>query len=402
MEAFAGENYYTRNWTEWVVLMNLTTPEWGIGYFPSNLAAIPSDLNSSFTFPDGTLLVTNAGKADFGSTAIEQVIFGVTSGVVLLWAAIWLYFKRSALLVAMLKAIFRRGDEGTAEESRPLSPMSEMTAVNADHKAQGGDFEEFSHALLKFYYDGIETKLELYEKDALHDVIEPGDIEAVTALVRQMYDCDLELWSKQTVRSFSDAKRAEYQKKSDAILAEIRRIIYGWNDRGVMLGWDADEKERLGNVVEILRDRIPASRYSAPAPTTRNQAPPQQYSAQPQQGPRQQAPQGPAPQQQQQYPQYQQYPQQPQQAQAAQQFRQHQYPQQPQAYPQQQQRQQPEQQGTQQHEQQRHFYQQRRQQQQQQQPPPQQAGAGRFWSQQPGRPSGQEQQQPAWIQQGHQ
>jgi len=92
MESWDGENYYTTNFTEMVALMNLSTAEWGVGYLPPNLVAIPDALNDTYGFGSDTLVIEYAARTEVGSRDTEKVIFGVTSGVVILWAAVWLWF----------------------------------------------------------------------------------------------------------------------------------------------------------------------------------------------------------------------------------------------------------------------------------------------------------------------
>ena len=122
--------------------------------------------------------------------------------------------------------------------------------------------EQFQGELQKFYDPPTNTELEEYEKDVGKEPITAEDVEAVTDLLRKMYDLDLGLWSHENSTYVSDQVRDEYREKSDAVLAEIRRIVTSWNERQSRRRWSPDELEELKAIVQQLA-LIPPKRYDA-------------------------------------------------------------------------------------------------------------------------------------------
>jgi hypothetical protein len=245
MESWEGYNYYTTDNQKWIQLMNYSTAEWRVGWLPLNVAAIPGPLNNSWQFPPGTTVIENASLPDIGDRGIEKVVFGVTSGVVILWAAWWLG-----------RSIYR----GTL--FKPLSNHDET-----DNDADDGrlDHEEFMQTLCNYYYPPIQTELELYEKNPYVEDVAGEDVEAVMELLRRMYDCDLGLYSLQYSPEAQDEERDELRIKSDAILAEVRTIVTSWNHQQEDVQrraqwWDKEERDRLREIVETMQ-MIPEKRY---------------------------------------------------------------------------------------------------------------------------------------------
>lgn len=266
MEAWNGQNFYTSNSTQWVILMNLTTAEWGIGPFVPNLKALSGPLSENVTFPPGTLVIEYAGQTMIGTRPIEAVIFGIVSGIVLLCTFVWLFLNR-AILKSFLKLIFKRrephqGPNINASNVHPLNGhASEITLTQLDLGENFVSAAEFERQLREFYYDQIESELEGYEKGTSEE-ISAEDIEGVTALVRMMYGVDLGLYSHERTHGFGEQEREEYRTKSDAILAEIREKVRQWDQRERASVWNPQELGELRAIVHILTERLPERRYA--------------------------------------------------------------------------------------------------------------------------------------------
>ncbi|KAK3687824.1 hypothetical protein B0T22DRAFT_139835 [Podospora appendiculata] len=257
MESWDGYNYYTTNPAQWVMLMNLSTSEMGLAPLPPNLVAIPGSLNDSYSFPNNTIVIENASKSQLGSRDIEKIIFGVTAGVAILWGIIWLYWTWKRETNGGSRKLFRprTGYPTTADatsETQLASLMDDGRFVSA---------EAFRNKLLHFYYENVQTGIEMTEKDVAIEGIDAEDVEAVTALVQKMYAVDLELWSHQSSRYVTEAKRNQLRKKSDAILAEVRRIANSWGEPQYYGRWQDDELEQVQAIIGILRDNIEEKRY---------------------------------------------------------------------------------------------------------------------------------------------
>jgi len=277
MESWNNSNYYTTNFTEMVVLMNLSTAEWGIGALPSNLVAIPGAVTDpeNSNIPDSALVIEYAAQAELGSRDAEKVVFGVTSGIVILWGLVWLWFNRRK----MFDPHGRSGSSSIGPGSGSLLPRSRSPASRGKQSAAtsvtalvtlggsggpGGGGEnaaDFQRQLLHFYYEPVVTELEVREPDVTTDGAGSDDVEDAAALVRKMLALDMELWSHGNVPSFSDRQRDELRTRSDAVLAELRRIITGWDYQSTYLGWRQEELRELKSIVEILDVQIPGNRY---------------------------------------------------------------------------------------------------------------------------------------------
>ncbi|KAI0450096.1 hypothetical protein F5B21DRAFT_529306 [Xylaria acuta] len=206
MESWENYNYYTTNATTWVELMNLSTAEFGLGYFPRGL-----------------------------------------------------WFNRKTIL-------HLRNPNNQDLSPRPNSPTSrstgatELTPLQDNRLCEASNFED---QLFNFYYEFIYTEVELAEK-AADDVVDVEDVEAVTDLVRKMYSYDLLLYGARNTRAY-EQQRHDLMSKSDGILGAVRdKVSNEWakdlSPRGHM-GWADDEWEKILALKSFLRDRLPPQRY---------------------------------------------------------------------------------------------------------------------------------------------
>ncbi|KAF7556189.1 hypothetical protein G7Z17_g1666 [Cylindrodendrum hubeiense] len=253
MESWEGRNYYTRNTTRWVQLMNLSTAEWGIGFLPATLVAIPGHLNDTYDFRSDSIFIENASKPTLGSRHIENIIFGLVSGIVILWALVWLYVNRSEIF-----SPHSTQKPNTSDASSHTTSVTELSTLgNGFVKAA-----DFKHQLQHFYYDGENSMLEVCEKDYSTEKISTDDIEGAGALFRKMYGLDLQLWATQNSRQVTPDARNNLMHQSDAILAEVRRQVRVWqvnmNDPTTAAATEKEKRE-IGEIEEILKSIDTAS-----------------------------------------------------------------------------------------------------------------------------------------------
>lgn len=251
MESWRGLNYLTKNPTKWVELMNLSTVEWGVGYFPAGVVAIPGRLNVTYNFPAGTIVIENASKSEVGSRDVEKIIFGITSGVVILWAAIWLFLNRLKFSTDGTEPLLPTGSD-------VASHGTSITLNNLDENfITAGDFH---HKLRYFYYESEKTEPEIREKNLNEESVDADDVEKATSLLREMFNLDLLIWAKQNSRQTTRGGRADMMAKSDAILFEVNRLVKSWDTNLKDTGASDTEKQEMMEIVEILR-QIGPQRY---------------------------------------------------------------------------------------------------------------------------------------------
>ncbi|KAF6806098.1 hypothetical protein CMUS01_14453 [Colletotrichum musicola] len=68
MNSWKHVNHYTESNTRWVEMMNLSTPELGVGWIPANVVAIPETLNNSIAsrYPPNTTFIENVSEERIG------------------------------------------------------------------------------------------------------------------------------------------------------------------------------------------------------------------------------------------------------------------------------------------------------------------------------------------------
>ncbi|KAH8160060.1 hypothetical protein CIB48_g8188 [Xylaria polymorpha] len=259
MESWAGYNYYTSNSTTWVQLMNLSTAEFGLGFLPRGVRAVPGAFHTSDQFPNDTYVIENAdrGQGDEGKTA--QIVFGAATAAAILFAVIWLVFNFKTML-------HPRNSKDQDLLPRPNSPTSHSTApteLMAFQDNQLCEASNFENQIFNFYYEFVYTEVELAEKPA-DEVINVEDIEAVTDLVRKMYSYDLLLYGLQSTRAYPH-QRHDLTSKSDEILGAVReKISNEWaNDLNsrVRMGWNDEEWEKISALKGFLQYQLPPLRY---------------------------------------------------------------------------------------------------------------------------------------------
>ncbi|KAH0443917.1 hypothetical protein CcaCcLH18_00743 [Colletotrichum camelliae] len=255
MESWEGHNYYTANISKWVDLMNISTADWGIGWLPSNVVAIPYALNDSIAaqYPENTTFIENASKSTTGHRATEKIVFGVVSGLAILWAVVWLYYS-----LRTDKFEYRPIDFGSSDNYGSAKPgrYSSSHGTLENGTSQLMDVMEFERNLKRFYSQ-IKTGLEYEDKSSHGDTsIRGDDVEAVTNLLRIMYDLDLGIWSRQDIHAGEDHEmhNTESRTRSNAIWAEVREIVGKW-EAGLTNGsvrLPPNEQENMKDIISLF------------------------------------------------------------------------------------------------------------------------------------------------------
>lgn len=248
MESFKPYNYYTYNDTLRLYIMNMSTAEWSVGYFPSNLRAVPGALNDSYAFPDDALVIENAFVPALGSRKIEHITFGITSGLVILWAAAWLIHQLRR------KTMFSPLGRNPTNNLQSNASANADTSITSDSLETGGaqmmEAREFERQLEHYYYAPFKTELELYEGATADGFIKPEEVEAVTQLMRRLFDIKLGIWAEQDSNIPQTKRDLDYLKR-DALRDEIRNRIEGWYDD--QYTWKREELQYRDQIRDFLQ-----------------------------------------------------------------------------------------------------------------------------------------------------
>ncbi|KAF5027433.1 hypothetical protein F66182_453 [Fusarium sp. NRRL 66182] len=251
MESWKGLNYYTRDPIQWVQLMNLSTVEWGIGYLPRNLYAIPGTLNSSYDIPDDAILIQHAAETESGSRDTEKIIFGVASGIVILAMGCWLWFNWHDFV------------SPEARDRNPEPEAGSSTTVQSSSGESVLDHDRFINELSKYYDLYAKSHLEAVERDIMEDGFAVEDIEAVSKLLRSMFTRNITLWTEENSPEMTDERRNKLMRESEAILEEVhRRVSLGHQaiaDRRTM-GEDG-QMEEINRVSDYLQRYRPVQSW---------------------------------------------------------------------------------------------------------------------------------------------
>ncbi|KAF4467745.1 hypothetical protein FALBO_5376 [Fusarium albosuccineum] len=245
MESWKGHNYYTTDHKKWVQLMNLSTQEWRIGYLPAKLVAIPGKLNSSYDIADDAILIQEVAQDKAGSRATEKIIFGVASGIVLLFMFIW-------IVVNWKNLSSPNGDDGKREDrdSSTRSSLPGTLEANPDND-ESLEFRDFCRQLRDFYYFSDRSELEAVEKDMLEDRDWVGDLETASALLRKVYRLELRLRFGHNSAQMTPADRNKINGEKEALLAEVNRLVQeraGMMRAQHLMRADGDEMEQMEQI----------------------------------------------------------------------------------------------------------------------------------------------------------
>jgi hypothetical protein len=256
MESWRGHNYYTTNPAKWVELMNLSTSEWNIGPLPPNVVAIFGPLDASYNIPPGSLVIENASQANAGSRDTEKVIFGATSGLVILWALAWFFWhlwKRTLFLPRGSKHPLSEEPDGG--NTFYLDGETVADGSTLELGAIGNGFIPASRfkAELEIYYENVRTELEMYEKKLGTDDVVPEDVEAGTELLRRRYLTQLGIYGMQNAHEVTQTERDQMAEKSDALLADFRKLVASWSGQQNIVGWSEEEREELRQLMALLK-----------------------------------------------------------------------------------------------------------------------------------------------------
>ncbi|KAK1756306.1 hypothetical protein QBC47DRAFT_184471 [Echria macrotheca] len=245
MESWAGFNYSLNDTQTWLQLMNISTVEFGVSHFPSNLIAINGSLSDAgnIILVNDTIVIEHAGQEQAGSSTITQIVYGVGVAVAVLWACWWFY------RTWLYREFFKPRQRKFSAVDIVLSDLpSNPDFVSAD---------EFRTRIVPYYRRG-ETEHELREKDLLAEDLSGDDVEAVIELIRRMYELDLKIWAEGN--DLGAANADALRRKSDAILREVHQVLGQWQVLPTVSPWPPEEMETLREIFDIL-DHIGDERY---------------------------------------------------------------------------------------------------------------------------------------------
>jgi hypothetical protein len=253
MESWEGYNYYTTNSTQWVELMNYSTIEFGLGYFPPRILALPGALNSSDNISKDTFVIQYAGRAESDNRATEKIVFGIVSAIAIAFAAVWLWFNRKTLF-------HPRNLQADALLPRPNSPTSNNTGATELTPLQDNKFwgaNDFRDQIFNFYYEPVRTEVELFEK-SFDDEVDTEDIEAITELVRQGYRLELLRRGLQKSRSVTEEQHNEMKSREDAMQQEVGHRVEGLQNAAARANWrNEDELAVLEHLFQLVGKPAP-------------------------------------------------------------------------------------------------------------------------------------------------
>ncbi|KAF3020976.1 hypothetical protein E8E14_009279 [Neopestalotiopsis sp. 37M] len=263
MESWSEEEnlVLSSNQSLWVHLMNQSTYEWSLGPFPSNVFAINSTYNATYAarFPDGALVIENAGVAKIGNTAVEALVFGLVSAGAIAWAFWWLWkeYKTGDWKPPAPRDNRRPGRNGNGTEAQgiPLSTIRDGGSDDDDSQLLSPTAKEFKTALLSKYYERGTSELEVLDQipsanrnDPERASVTPEKIEGVQEVLRKLYEFELEIAGQSNAHHPDNLHHL--RERRDAALEAIRTIVYGWLADENGHGWGDSE---LGHVKAIKR-----------------------------------------------------------------------------------------------------------------------------------------------------
>lgn len=266
MELWEGQNYYTPDPEKWVLLMNLSISEWGLGPLPFPIVAINGSLaddpNAS-KYNGSTLIIEHAGQAETSGYPTERIVFTVTTVISVVVLAIWLWVNRKSLFKPLgrsdrseaagnaLELVSRpAADQESSLGSTVVDPGDIRSSNNvsrwADMKPAGAGMSagRFDYLMRHYFYPPFVTEVEIYEKGA-GDVVEVEDVERMTELVRKMLAADNSLWNNAANVMFTNEVRRGFMHRGDDALVEVAIGVREWGEAG----W----REERGKVAQIER-----------------------------------------------------------------------------------------------------------------------------------------------------
>lgn len=290
MESWEGYNYYTTNSSKWILLMNLSTSEWGVSPLPPFLVALNGSLADQppdVEYNSSTLVIEHAGQAETGDRATEKIIFGITSAIAISFWLVWLWMNRKTLLDPLGSAAVRphssagllqpsnanlgpagleSGSLGGSTVMIELGDLGRTGGVGrwADMLPAGAGLSagRFDFLMRGYYYQPFVTEVELVRRSGEGGGVDVDDIERLTELVRKMLFTDQKLWNNARNNGFTEEDRRGYMHRADDALAEVGMEVRAWGDGGVRGGWGRVEREKAGEikklVEEIRRKRQPS------------------------------------------------------------------------------------------------------------------------------------------------
>lgn len=263
MESWRHVNYNTYNTTLQMEYFNASTADWGVGFLPAGVVAVPGTAGASASdLPRTAFVIEHAGETHVGSAAIEVAVFAIASAAVIVWAMAWFLINRRSILKSASTGIpsttVNPDTAGDGDVEQPLNSNADVNPYNIEGFLSADDFRD---RLNNHYYEKAVTEVELVEKSQQEMMAyEPADIEAMAALLREMYRIDMRLNGMQNSQNTSEKQREDLRRRSEAAWEEVTNNIRTWVGFGRRSAWGQEEEALWSSILATI-DRTPTHRY---------------------------------------------------------------------------------------------------------------------------------------------
>ncbi|KAH0537283.1 hypothetical protein FGG08_005908 [Glutinoglossum americanum] len=112
---------------------------------------------------------------------------------------------------------------------------------------------------LRQYLNPPQRQEQTYAGQAVTPANMAREVARCSALLRQMYALDLQIWGMEGCIPEEVPRREEMKRRANALFAEIRRMITGWRS-SPDAGWSAEERQQIEEICRVV-DQHDARRY---------------------------------------------------------------------------------------------------------------------------------------------
>ncbi|KAK0613568.1 hypothetical protein B0T14DRAFT_569598 [Immersiella caudata] len=236
MESWQNYNYYTNDPSQWIRLMNLSTAEWTVGPFPPNVIAITgalSDIDPN-SLPRGSLVILFIGLKANNRVGVEKLVFGVTSGLVILWTLFWLFWSWQRGLLLRPRPRWDHLSEDNSNHS--ASDEDSSQPAQGDNLIFGDTGNNLSRAdfqriLSNFYFEPMATELEPCKRvsPTACKRLTGEDLKDATDLAWEAVGIEAELRNLGGDTARTSGAIAELRGKKKVVPERIRDIVQAWD-----------------------------------------------------------------------------------------------------------------------------------------------------------------------------
>lgn len=279
MESWHGLNYYTDDPSTHILLMNLSTREWNVGWFPPNFIAIKgalSDVNTSALLPDALVISMPDSTTSTNTPAIDAVVFGSTAGFVLVFVVaqlIWSWKSGTLLRPRQARAIDST-NTATSDDAEDSQIQPASAAQPRDGSGNDLSLGHFKRILGEYYFEPMATELE----PCSHLTTttpggrpRTGDIGKAVRLAREAISIEAQLRSLRGQGEGEAETSTKLGQRKKIILDKIRDDVQKWDGHGQTWWWNRwlrksqerspAEKKRMDDVKGLVH------RLATPRPT---------------------------------------------------------------------------------------------------------------------------------------